>query len=238
MFKDCPGRHKTYAESLRDIEVVLEEVSRDHAPTCADGGAVSGGAVQGALPVAAVVAVVEEPLAFGLEPPAVEGPVAGVSGAGKEKRKKKEKSVTSVKNLPEAMATEEASQGTVILDTPVGGGKQWGDTEESGEMGWEVAEGKRTTKRKLNQEESDGDNKVCVIETSNSFESLENEEVGEEEVSSFEPSSVESSPLAPPSEVDSEENSVDSQLNYLSDSMVDNMKKTTMFPMDGKEDGT
>ncbi|MGH0124282.1 UNVERIFIED_CONTAM: hypothetical protein FKN15_017969 [Acipenser sinensis] len=118
---------------------------------------------RGALPVAAAVAAVEEPLAFGLEPPTVEGPVAGVSGAGKDKRNKKEKSVTSVKNLPEAMVTEESTQGTVILDTPVGGGKQWGDTEESGEMGWEVTEGKRTTKRKLNQEESGGDNKVCVI---------------------------------------------------------------------------
>lgn len=32
MFKDCPDRHKTYAESLRNIEVVLDEISRDHAP--------------------------------------------------------------------------------------------------------------------------------------------------------------------------------------------------------------
>ena len=117
MFKDCPDRHNTCAESLRNIKVVLDEISRDHAPAPEN--------LPRPLPEASprkAPGDVSEPYALG-------NPVAGTSAQ------------------PEQVATEESSQGIIISDTPVESRIQWGETEEDKEMDWKTVEGKRTAKR-------------------------------------------------------------------------------------------
>ena len=121
MFKDCPDRHKTYAESLRNIEVVLDEITRDHELTPENHPRPLPGASPRQGPGEA-----SEPYALG-------NPVAGTSAQ------------------PEKAATEESSQGIIISDTPVERRVQWGDTEEDKKMDWKTAEGKRTAKRKTTE---------------------------------------------------------------------------------------
>ncbi|MGH0124255.1 UNVERIFIED_CONTAM: hypothetical protein FKN15_017942 [Acipenser sinensis] len=227
VFKDCPGRHKTYAESLRDIEVVLDEVLRDHAPVDVEECAEAGDTLRGTLPTASPVAISREAPADKSESRTAGHPVAGTSATGETNKKL----ATHVGTQPEKMTIEESSQGTEIPDTPVEGRVQWGDTEGDKEMDWKKAEGKKTAKRKITNERLDKDNKVQVIETSNKFGALENEETGDEGVQSSELSLTGESPLAPPvtPSEDGSDGSMESQPEYLSDTMMDNLKTTMIL---------
>ncbi|MGH0124263.1 UNVERIFIED_CONTAM: hypothetical protein FKN15_017950 [Acipenser sinensis] len=213
-------------ESLRDIEVVLDEVLRDHAPVDVEECAEAGDTLRGTLPTASPVAISREAPADKSESRTAGHPVAGTSATGETNKKL----ATHVGTQPEKMTIEESSQGTEIPDTPVEGRVQWGDTEGDKEMDWKKAEGKKTAKRKITNERLDKDNKVQVIETSNKFGALENEETGDEGVQSSELSLTGESPLAPPvtPSEDGSDGSMESQPEYLSDTMMDNLKTTMM----------